>query len=382
MFTSNKKIIGLDYGPRDLRVVEIEPNKESSPRLSKWAVADLPAGVVDAEGKVLAPRELAHAIKALLKSTKISTRRVVSMVPSAGLVVRNIVLPQMEPEELYEAAKWEAAQYLPFPVEEASFDFVPIKKDPSLAHLQDSEVLMIAAHVPEVEALVQALQGAGLELMALDAGPLALARAVGIGKISRNQYPPRQITDDPLGEAAVSYDYDTTSFSEAIIDLGHGTTDVSIFHDEYLRVNRSFTIGLDQFDQKIAEKLGVELEEAALIRANQARVNPDSIIPIGDDPETLVATAVQEVMEELLEEVQRSLDYYRAQNGWVPIDRVVVTGEGTKLRGMVECLSNSLGMTLEVANPLSSLEESDFFPIDIEVYSLAIGLALWEVAGK
>ncbi|MBO8127082.1 MAG: type IV pilus assembly protein PilM, partial [Firmicutes bacterium] len=373
-----KKVVGLDYGYHHIQAVEVEL-KGGGARLTKWGAARMPSDAIDIEGRVLDPTLFAQGLKSALQEAGIKTRRVVTMVPAASLVVRSILMPNMTSDELYEAAKWEAAQQLPYPIEEAVYDFVPVKQKKN-DQMQDTELLVLATRADQVEGIVKACQLAGLELLGIDAGPLALARAVGIGKTDISTYPPRQIIDDPLGEAAaVGYELGLDSISEAIIDLGSGTTDVSIFRDGYLRVARSFTIGGSKFDEKLAERLGVSLEEARHIKWTEAHLNADGIVPLGKDRASLIAQSIQEVAEEMLEEIQRSLDYYRAQNGWIPIDRIVVTGGGAKLSGMMEYLSNNLNSTVELANPLVNLGETDEFPANAEVYTLAVGLALWKV---
>ena len=377
MFTTKRKYIGLDYGSHSLRAIELE-EANGTLNLSRWASAPVPPGAINAVGEVTDIGLLATTLKDFFRSAKLPMKQVVTMVPSSGLVIRNILLPQMEPEELREAAKWEAAQYLPYPIEEATYDLVSLQPLPFYSQLPDSEVLLIAAHTPKIMALVEACQRAGLDLVGIDAAPLAMARAIGVGEKARQErYPPRQQSSDPLGETAAGFEVDLTTFSEAIINLGYSTTDVSIFQNGGLRVNRSFTIGLANFDQKIMERLGVSWAEATHIRAVEARVDVAGIIPIGEEREIQITAAVQGVAEELLEEIQRSLDYYRAQNGWIPIDRVVVIGDGVKLHGLIEYLSNNLGVALEVGNPLVNLAPTDTFSPDIELYSTAIGLALW-----
>ncbi|GEM_PF-5895427 len=378
MFKRTKRIVGLDYGYATIRAAEVELAADGSYRLLKWGTVPTPEGALDNEGKVLDPARLAAGLKEVLRESGITTKKVVTMIPAAGLVIRNFIMPFMDVVELREAAIWEGSQYLPYPVEETTYDIIPIYyQNPEQS--SDAEVILIAAHSPEVERLMQAFHQAKLEVVGIDAGPLALARALGIGKVDPQNLPPRQIIDDPLGEAAATgYGIDG-GISEAIIDLGSGTTDVAIFRDAYIRISRSFTIGGCQFEERIAERLGLELGEAHQIKLTKASINVDGIVPLGDDEETKIGQAVQEVAEEMVEEMQRSLDYYRAQNGWIPIDRIVVTGAGVRMPGMVEYLHNILGVQIELADPLQNLVRADNFPSDVEAYSGAIGLALWKV---
>jgi type IV pilus assembly protein PilM len=56
-----------------------------------------------------------------------------------------------------------------------------------------------------------------------------------------------------------------------------------------------------------------------------------------------------------VEEVRGSLDYYLAQPASVPLRRVVVSGGGARLGGLVQRLAMATRLPVEPASPLSSL---------------------------
>jgi type IV pilus assembly protein PilM len=57
-----------------------------------------------------------------------------------------------------------------------------------------------------------------------------------------------------------------------------------------------------------------------------------------------------------VEEVRGSLDYYLAQPGAARIGRVVLSGGGSRLGGLVERLSAATRLPVEVARPMSALK--------------------------
>jgi type IV pilus assembly protein PilM len=57
-----------------------------------------------------------------------------------------------------------------------------------------------------------------------------------------------------------------------------------------------------------------------------------------------------------VEEVRGSLDYYLAQPGAARIGRVVLSGGGSRLGGLVERLSAATRLPVEAARPMSVLK--------------------------
>jgi Tfp pilus assembly protein PilN len=84
----------------------------------------------------------------------------------------------------------------------------------------------------------------------------------------------------------------------------------------------------------------------------------------------------------VLDEVRSSLDYYRNQPGAARLLRVVVTGGGALLPGIVDRLSTLVGLPVQMAEPRSTLAVGDIGFDELELPRLdpylpaAVGLAL------
>ena len=61
------------------------------------------------------------------------------------------------------------------------------------------------------------------------------------------------------------------------------------------------------------------------------------------------------VLERLVSEIGRSLDYYRSQFNVERVDRVLLTGGGAKLKNIAPFLSNELHLPVEDFNPLKKI---------------------------
>jgi Tfp pilus assembly PilM family ATPase len=83
--------------------------------------------------------------------------------------------------------------------------------------------------------------------------------------------------------------------------------------------------------------------------------------------------ALEEGVTKLVEELRMSLDFYGAQDGVTPVDRVVVCGGGSAIPGLPERLQAGLGLGLsrELPAALSHLDQEDAARLTVS-YGLAL----------
>jgi type IV pilus assembly protein PilM len=81
---------------------------------------------------------------------------------------------------------------------------------------------------------------------------------------------------------------------------------------------------------------------------------PDNTPAVVDDPESLrLFHAFAPVLEELISEVRRSIDYYRSRGG--EVDVIELSGGGTRLRGLPEYVTSAIGIQCDAYDPLRRL---------------------------
>jgi type IV pilus assembly protein PilM len=75
-------------------------------------------------------------------------------------------------------------------------------------------------------------------------------------------------------------------------------------------------------------------------------------MPTSDHP---AARVIESAGHTFVEEIRGSLDYYLAQSGSVPLRRIVVSGGGARLGGLMQRLALATRLSVEPAAPLSSI---------------------------
>lgn len=352
MFRAQRRVIGLDLGGATVKLAHVGFGK-GGPELLGAAVVRLPGGAFDESGVADVDLVAGCIREALAEAQVRGTRRVVAGIPGRHLTARLLTVPAMGHVELQEAVKWEAAAYLPYPVEEGYFDCLELGPGSGTGTL---EVLALAARRSVVERVSRAIQLADLDPIALDAVPLALGRIF--------------LTKQAASE---------TKEATAIADVGSVNTEVSVFLRGQLRVSRSIPIGGAKFTAAVAEALGLGTEDADRLKVSEGDLSSDTVDL--DTPSGIANQALASIAEELAEEISRSLDYFRAQSHWLPISRLLLTGRGSKLRGFREVLDEHLGVAVELGTPQPGLVAN--LPIGARAAQLSpvsLGLALWEVS--
>lgn len=345
------RVVGLDIGTYAVRAVEMSVGT-GEPALERFAQVTLPPGAVR-DGEVVDIGSVSAAIRRLWSEGGFKPKKVVLGVANQRVIVRQAELPAMTESDLQSALKFEAQELIPIPVEDAILDFQILDEQVSAAGDPRMRILLAAAQKDMIRTHLAAIDGAGLSATAVDLIPFALVRSV-LGSGGQG-----------FGESA----------AEAIVCIGGGVTNVVVHEQGIPRFVRVLLVGGDDISDAIARELDVQLDEAEDLKR---RADTSS-----NDPN--VARAGQIVLDKLaplVEEIRGSLDYYLAQSMSSPIDRVLVTGGGSRTPGIMERLQSQLGGRVEPARPLAavrmggiSLSEAQLSDLE-HLLAVPIGLAL------
>jgi type IV pilus assembly protein PilM len=343
-----RRLIGLDVGTNAVTLAEVTPG--SPPRLERFGQVALPRDAMR-EGEVADDLAVTEAVARLRDEIGLRRQPVRIGVASPRLIVRQIEMPVMGREELASALRFQAADLIPIPIDEAVLDFAVLGTDAADDAEPVTRVLLAAAQEASVMRLVAAVEAAGLPVAAVDLVPLALVRALT-----------RTVPADDAG-------------AEGIVAFGGGVTAIAVHEDGVPRFVRVLGTAGRELTDAIAAELDVPVETAEAVKRQLA----------GGDADELVArahAAIERPLAMLLDEVRSSIDYYRNQPGAARLARVVVTGGTSQLPGITDRLGALVGVPVELARPRDALAIGDigFSPDDhvrLDPYlPAAVGLAI------
>lgn len=175
----------------------------------------------------------------------------------------------------------------------------------------------------------------------------------------------------------------------AAIDMGGGTTTISVFAEGKLIHSDAINLGGHHVTTDLARGLSTRIEDAERLKVVHGSALPSSsderdiisVPPIGEDdrdqpsqvPKTLVSRIVRARIEETLEMIRDRIQ----RSGYNPIvgKRIVLTGGASQLTGLPECARRILARNVRIGRPLgvSGLPAAAKGP----AFSTAVGLMIY-----
>jgi type IV pilus assembly protein PilM len=307
------RVVGLDIGTSGVRAAELTLSK-GGVTLERFGQVALPIGAVR-DGEVVDAEGVASAIRQLWSQAKFSTKKVVAGVANQKVVVRQVDLPWMPEAELRKALAFQVQDYVPMPVEEAILDFHSLEEFSNDTGDRMLRVLLVAAGRDMVGSAIDAITRAGLQPQMVDLTSFAVLRSL------------------------VSLDAAVRSSSvEALVDIGSQVTNIVVHQNGAPRFVRILMMGGGDITDAVAERLGIPAEQAEVIKQESGMAAGPSSVET-----TPAGRAIESTASAFIEEIRGSLDYYTAQPGSARIERVVLSGGGSRLVGLA-------------ARPLSTLK--------------------------
>lgn len=356
--------VGLDIGTSAVRAALVETRK-GKPSLKRFGQVALPPGTV-VGGEVVDETVMKDALSQLWKTAKLPKKRVVVGLANQRVIVRRIDLPYMDDDELRESLAFQAQEYIPIPVEEASLDFVPLEEFTTPNGEAMMSILAVAAQKTMTQDILRIIGSVGAKVMAVDLQAFALVRAA---------FGPNPDPDGP---------------PIAMVDIGGNVTQVTIVKGGTVRFLRILPMGGDDFTAALATDLGVSPEQAdQLKRRVGVAIEGDGKGDGGDDSETQARAVLTRQANQLIDEVRGSIDYYSSQANDAEVTRLAIAGNGARLPHLANRLGRSLGLQIEPVKILSGdefeiskrvgLSETELQTAQ-PVLPVAVGLGLWSEA--
>ena len=202
------------------------------------------------------------------------------------------------------------------------------------------------------------------------------------------------IVATPYASALAVLADDEADLGAAVINLGGGTTSVSVFNEGRLTHIDAIAVGGNHITMDIARGLTTRVTDAERLKIVYGSCVPApsdlresiSVVTAGEDgdqtfsiPKTQLVQIIRPRVEEILELVRDRLKAagFAKQAG----RRLILTGGGSQLNGMTEVARNTLSSSVRIGRALGvqGLPESAKSP----AYSAAVGLLIYpQVAGS
>jgi cell division protein FtsA len=207
--------------------------------------------------------------------------------------------------------------------------------------------------------------------------------------INRSHLSVERMVATPYASGLAALVDDEREMGAACIDMGGGTTTISVFAEGKFVHGDAIPIGGSHVTLDLAKGLSTRFEDAERLKVMHGTLVSNSgddrtlvtVQPIGSEdgdvplqvPQSVVTRIVRARVEETLEFLRERLN--KSGYGNVVGKRVVLTGGGSQLAGMPDAARRILGRNVRIGRPLgvSSLPEAAKGP----AFSAAVGLMIY-----
>jgi type IV pilus assembly protein PilM len=264
------------------------------------------------------------------------------------VIIKRVKLSPMSEDELEEMIKWEAAQYIPFDMNEVNLDFAILDGSHGGDDAQgEMNVALVAVKKDKLAAYTSLIVEAGLRPVVVDVDAFTLENMYG-----------------------ANYDVGANEVV-ALVNIGASVINMNILSGGTFAFTRDISIGGNRYTETIQKELNISYTAAEAAKRGQQSREADT---------GAVDGIVAAVNNEVAAEVSRSLDYFRSTTTHDRVDKLVLSGGGAKAKGLMEALAERCQVPLELANPFRRVQV-DQKTVDMELLKdaavqAAVGLGL------
>jgi type IV pilus assembly protein PilM len=343
----SRPLLGLDITTSSVKLIELSMSGGQY-RVESYAAEATPPNSIN-EKAIVDASAVGEAIKRAVKRSGARAKDAAVAISGDAAITKVIQMPRtLSENELEGQVEMQADQYIPFPMEEVSFDFEvigPSEKDPDML-----DVLLVATRSENVEQRVAACAAAGLSAKIVDVEAFALENAC---RLLTHQMP-----DGGLSRVV------------AVVDFGASSTTFSVLRDLKVIYTRDFAFGGQQLTEEIMRTYGLSMEEAG-------RAKKEGGLPSNYQPEVL-----DPFIDDMTQQVSRSLQFYLASgSGREQPEKILVCGGCANIAGVDDVIASRVGIPAERGDPLgqmklSSRAKAQAVKKDATALLTACGLAL------
>lgn len=352
VFNRSRNLVGLDIGSSAVKLVELREKKKGG----GWELVSFghealsPEAIVD--GAIMDGGLVAETVKKLIADTKIKNKDVATSLSGHSVIIKRISLQEMDDAALAESVTWEAEQYIPFDIDEVSIDFQRL--DSSMSDEGNMDVLLAAVKKEKISDYTEVIRRAGLTPKLVDIDIFCVQNAYEMNY----QLPPDEI--------------------QALINVGASVTNIAVLQGPQPIFWRDISVGGNQYTEAIQKELSMSHDQSERLKKGQEVEG----IPLSN-----ATPIINSVSEEIGNEIQRTLDFFKATTIDAPVNRIVLAGGTSGVLGLQGYLSERFEAPVDIMDPLRNVEKAKDLNLDrledvAPSLAVAVGLAIRSLGDK
>ena len=348
-----KAVVGLDIGSSAVKGVELKSAGKKHKVLAFASEPIPPDSIVD--GAIIDGAAVADAIRRLFENKAFNAKEVAASLSGSAVIVKKINLPVMTESELAESIQWEAEQYIPFDIQDVNLDYQILDAGTGPDSKGTMEVLLVAAKKEKIADYTGVISQAGRVPVIVDVDAFAL----------QNAYETNYGVDP---QAVV-----------VLLNAGASAININIVTGDQSIFTRDVALGGNAYTEAVQKEMNLPFDAAEQLKKGEA-VNGMSF----ED----VKPVLHAMTENVLLEIQKTFDFFKATASSDRIDRIFVSGGASRVDGFSEALAERFGAPVEAFDPFRAIAfEPAKLGIDdaaglVQTAAVAVGLALRKVGDR
>lgn len=295
---------GIEVGAAAIKAVKLEATGDGKCRLLDWAIVQHPK-VLSTPG--VDPNDVIRvSLGQFTNQVDLGKAAIAISVPGHSSFARFAKLPPVEPKKVAEIIKFEAAQQIPFPLEQVEWDYQTFVTPDS----PELEVGIFAITKERVQEHLSRLDDVGITPDFVVLSPIAAYNAL-----------------------AYDLEFSDKTPGTIIVDIGTTSTDLVVATPGRMWV-RTFPLGGHQFTEALVNQFQLSYPKAEKLK-REAQDTKHA---------RQVFQAMRPVFTDLAQDIQRSIGYFQSLNRDAELTRVIGVGATWNLPGLRKYLKQQLGL--------------------------------------
>lgn len=342
---SGNSLLGIDISSSGVKLVQLS-RRGKTYKVVGYACESLPKSAV-VNGVVVEIERVSDAIARAIKKSGCYATQVALAMPNKSVIMRTVSFPvdftDLMLEQQMEA---DAAQHVPFPLDEVRLDFCPTGKGKSE---DEQEILLVAAKRDLVDGRLASVEMLGLTPTVMDVESYCVQRTVGF------------MADQLPGAGA--------GLVLALVDVGAQSLSITVVCGDEVLFEREQPFNGGQLTQDIARAYALKPEDAEFKKR------------YGGLPEDYAVTILQPYVDSVATTIARGLQFFFTSTQYSRVDQIMLAGGGAVLPGMVDAVVGKTQMPTTMSQPtrgmaLGSQVRERQLQLDAPMLTIAFGLAL------
>ncbi len=302
LFGPKKALLGIDIGTSAVKIVQLlRVGKQY--QIAAYANAPIDKGGV-LNGVIEKPVLVVNAIERGLSRCGVNVKKAAIALPTSLVTNRVLTFPDgFTDQAMYEQIESEASIHIPFPIDDARFDFSKIGLN---ANKVDAYTVLVCAKREQVDNRVNAAEAAGITPSIVDVESYCVQRCIA--------------------QTAQSLPIKGKGLVLAHLEIGAVNTTLTVVRDHDILFQRTQPFGGQLLTQSIAKQYSLSIEEAEIKKRSS------------NLPDDYVARVLKPFLNDAAQLAERSLQFFYTSTTYNRVDQLFLAGGCAALPGLADSI--------------------------------------------